>query len=710
MVFYFKKIRMICLAGISLFLATFFHQAYSQKKSIHEHHDCEVTRSSLDKYAILQPVSKTEVEITAGFWKERQEINRKVSFDVLWQLADDPEISSSYHNLKIAAGLAEGKRKGVSWMDAWIYKWIETASYILAEEPAYTYQGILLDDKVDEVIGVIEKAQAEDGYIATQTMITNIKRWDSHMNHELYVMGHLMSAAAIHHRATGKTSLLNVAKKAADHVYEIYLLKDPAMAEFPLNPSIIMGAVELYRETEESKYLELGSMVVDWRGSTWNGENSRNTWKRSEGLSDHNQNWKPLREETEVLGHSVFWSYLYAGATDVYLENGDSTLLVTMERLWKDLVSTKLNVTGGVSPVYKALVSRSFEEGTRDYILWDPIREGISEPFFIPNSNSYNETCGQIGNFMWNWRMLLATGEAKYADIMEMSIYNSILSGVELDGDAWTYTNPTRWFAEDQVLTPQSYHKRFHPGERHICCPTNVLRTIEKLDGYLYTTNPQGVQVHHFVSSEGKLIIDDKNQIMVQQITNYPWDGSVKLSIIERKGKDPFDIGFRVPGWAGEVIVSLNGSIKNIEVNEKGYAVLNHQWKKGDEISLEIPMEVKMLVGDKRVESIRNQVAVKRGPVVYCLESNDIPEQADLFNVFLDRNCTWETVEGTGVLNGLVLLKTEAFYKDVYSKPDLSLYYELNHTEGEEITIIMIPYFAWNNRKEPKMSVWLPYK
>ncbi len=310
----------------------------------------------------------------------------------------------------------------------------------------------MLSVQIDRIVDVIAKAQQPDGYIASQTTVRGWPRFQDAHHHELYTMGHLLTAACIHHRITGKTALLDVACKTADCVYETFKGRDPKLAEFPRNPSIIMGAVELYRTTGNKKYLDMANFFIDWRGSRY-GNGRRNAWGGPlRNGSDLNQNWRPLRKETEVVGHAVFFTYLYAGAADAYMETGDTTLLAALDRLWTDLVTKKMYITGGVSPEHKSHPARSFEPGKLSAIAGDSIHEGISAPYELPNDTAYNETCGQIGNLMWNWRMLAITGEPRFADVMERTLYNSILSGIEVDGEGWSYTNPLRWHGAEHVL------------------------------------------------------------------------------------------------------------------------------------------------------------------------------------------------------------------------------------------------------------------
>jgi DUF1680 family protein len=658
---------------------------------------------------LMQGVGLDEVIITGGFWKERQEINRNVSLNILWDNATNEEYGYSLSNFKVAAGLKQGKHEGVAWQDAWLYKWIETASY----EYASSGDKALLE-KIAAVTPIIAKAQEDDGYIATQTTAGKFQeRWMRPDNHELYNMGHLLTAAAVNYRMTGQTELLEVANKAAAFCLKQFREHPDVMWEYPLNPSIIMGAVELYRATGNNVGLELAKHIVDLRGSTYRGNENNPKWGRPEwgsienyqGGRDLYQNFIPLKQEKEVLGHAVFFTYLYAGATDVYLETGDKTLLDALKRLWKDLTEKKMYVTAGVSPVHKAPVTRSFIEGERQVLRWEPVHEGIVAPFDLPNATAYNETCGMVGNMMWNWRMLQATGDPRYAEIMELSWYNSILSGVELDGSKWSYTNPLRWHGEEHELWSHDYHHRHVPGIRHICCPTNLMRNLAAYQGYLFSTSENTLWVHHYAESIANL---KKLGLKIKMETKYPWEGKVKFTIEEAPKKEDIKLKLRIPSWSSKASLAFNGENLNSNPESGKYATITKKWEKGDILELDLTMETQLLVGDHRSEHIRNQVAIKRGPVVYCLESNDIKENVDFENIYINAKAEFIPEYRSDLLGGVTVLKTTAQFISSEDNKVIGQYRDIRNQTAYPVEIELIPYYSWNNRKEPKMTVWIP--
>ncbi|MBL7187232.1 MAG: glycoside hydrolase family 127 protein [Phycisphaerae bacterium] len=667
--------------------------------------DYGVIKNQNSPQAKLKSVDLNDVRWTDGFWAERFAQTRDVTLPKLWELASDPEMGHAIQNLRIAAGLEKGQFAGTHWQDAWVYKWLESACYINAVTGDKE-----LGEQIDGIVEVIARAQQPDGYLASQTTTRGWPRFQEPHNHELYTMGHLLTAACIHHRLTGKTELLDVARKTADYVYATFKGRDPKLADFPRNPSIIMGAVELYRTTGNKKYLDMANFFIDWRGSRY-GNGRRNAWggPLTNG-SDLNQNWRPLRKETEVVGHAVFFTYLYAGAADAYMETGDKTLLAALERLWTDLVTRKMYVTGGVSPEHKSHPARSFEPGRLTTIVGDSIHEGISAPYELPNDTAYNETCGQIGNLMWNWRMLAITGEARFAEIMERTLYNSILSGIEVDSEGWSYTNPLRWHGSEHVLRSNDTHKRAYPGRRMICCPTNLMRTVASWHNYLYSVDEKGLWIHHYGGNVFDGTLADGRKLKLTQETDYPWEGKVRITVDAVESGGAFGLLLRVPGWADNAKLTVNGAAAKVACVPASYAAVERKWAAGDVVELELPMPVRMIVADPRIEQTRNQVAVMRGPIVYCLESVDVPEGVRFEDIYLPGDAEWNIRYEPDLLGGVTSLRTKALVIDKTARQDIGGYSQVSDVQGQRVDISMIPYYAWNNRAEPKMTVWLPVR
>jgi DUF1680 family protein len=547
---------------------------------------------------------------------------------------------------------------------------------------------------MDEAIGLIAAAQEEDGYIATQITARGRPRFREPREHELYCMGHLLTAACVHRRATGEDSLLEVAVRCGDFLCRTVGASVPPC--FAHNPSAVMGLVELYRETGEAKYLDCARMIVDRRGES---PKRGGLFSRGPGVAgtDFIQDRTPLRRAREVVGHNVFFTYLYAGAADVYLENGDPMLLEALDRLWKDLTRSKMCINGGVSPMGRGLSRRG-----------DPVCEAVGPAYFLPCADSYNETCGQIGNLMWNYRMLCAAPEARYADVMELELYNGFLAGIGLDGESWFYRNPLRRYDVDHVERGHNdLAERGLPGRRRICCPTNLLRTFAELQGYFYSRDDEGLWIHHYGGNEFTGRLAGGRRLKLTQRTRYPWDGAISIALDEVAAEGQFLIRLRIPGWATGATATVNGK-PSTEAPEPGrYLSMRRGWRSGDVIGLHLPMPVRLMQAHPKAEQLRNQVAVTRGPVLYCLESTDLPANRDLNNVLLPDEVKLDPAPAEGLPFGITALEGEALYR---AEPPWGevLYRGVEPRPLERLGIRLIPYFAWANRGPSAMSVWLP--
>ncbi len=638
-------------------------------------------------YCKLRSVDLRAVRWTTGFWAERFRQCREVTLPHLWDLLADPNRGHALTNLRIAAGLEKGEFVGTHWQDEWVYKWIEAAA------SSYAHTGdAALDRRMDEVADIIARAQQPDGYIATQITVRGWPRFKNINHHELYVMGHLITAACIHHRVTGKTALLDVARKAADYIWETFKGRDPALAHFPFNPTIIMAGVELYRTTGERRYLDMSNLFIEMRGS-------------QPGGSDQNQDFVPLRKETEVVGHAVLSGYLYAGAADAYLETGDGTLLEALDRLWRDLTERKLYVTGGTCAVHRGLSIRWMGDGRWARAAFD-VHEAAGPPYDLPNATAYNETCAQIANAMWNWRMLAIRGEARYADFIEETTYNSILSGIGLDGASWFYTNPLRWHGREHALLSQDAHERFQPGRIHICCPSNLLRFVAEMHGCAYSVSEEGLWANLYGANEFSGHLADGTALGLVQKTEYPWEGEVVIEVARGAGRS-FGIMLRIPGWAEGARVRVNGKAAPVRAQAGTYARIERTWSAGDQIALSLPMKPRLVEAHPRVEHARNQAAIMRGPIAYCLESPDLPEGVEVPEVYLPRRARLSARFVPDLLGGVTVLEGEA---GRIPQGDWSgrLYRPLGKTRLEKVKVRFVPYYAWANRGVSRMTVWLP--
>ncbi len=635
-----------------------------------------------------------------GFWGRRRRLAREVTLPKLWELLAAPEAGHVLRNLRIAAGLEKGKFAGAFWADAWMAKWLEAAAAVFAEtgDPA-------LERRMDQAIELLAKVQAPDGYLASQTQADGLPRFQDPIRHELYTMGHLLTAAVLHQRLTGKTNFLDIARRIGDFVARTFSGEVPrAMVRFPFNPSIVMGLVELYRATGESRYLEAAQGFVDRRGSAPKrpGEHPLHEWMGT----DHCQDRVPLREESEMVGHSVLSTYLYAGAADVVAETGERELFKALKRIWRNYIERKRFINGGACALEEGLSKRNLAGKGR----WsDPVHEAAGEEYFLPNALCYNETCAQIGAFMWAWRMLLLEPDAAYADIMEETLYSGMLSGIGLDGASWFYRNVLRWHGGEHGPYTHSHKRytcvRFQPGRQAICCPTNLLRTEVEIENYFYSVSGNALWVHHYAASTLGTTLPGGRPVGLTQETDYPWEGAIRLRF-DRTPDTGFALKLRIPGWAAGATLTVNGHEAGAALRPGAYAELRRFWRAGDVVELELPMEPRLMISHPLVEECRNQVAVLRGPVLYCLEGHDLPEGVPLHEVHLPRNIQLAARHESDLLGGVTVLEGEAVR---LPEGDWAgrLYKPLPRA-SERVPLRLIPYFAWANRGPAPMSVWLP--
>lgn len=644
-----------------------------------------LVNTAKSKFAKLEALGIDEVKLTKGFWAERQQTAIKTMIPEMWRIYGDSAVSHALENFKIAAGKKPGQHAGAPFHDGDFYKLIEAASM------AYAVSGDeKLNQMIDDVIPLIEASQRRDGYIHTPVMIETInnpssaKEFRDRMDFESYNMGHLMTAATVHYKATGKTNLLEIAKKSADYLYT-YCQKFPdKMALNAICPSHYMGVVEMYRTTGDEKYLELAKQFIDIRGLVTDG-------------TDHNQDRIPFREQTQAVGHAVRANYLYAGVADTYAETGDESLKSALDRIWEDLTQTKLYITGGCGALYDGVSPNGTSYQPSEI---QQVHQAYGQAYELPNAMAHNETCANIGSVLWNWRMLQATAEPKYADLLESTLYNSVLSGVNLNGKGYFYTNPL----SHQKDLP--YQLRWpNVREEYIsysnCCPPNTIRTIVEINNYLYSKSGAGIWLNMYASSEVKTSIGGE-ELSITQTTNYPWSGAVDITV-NKAPSSAKSINFRVPDWCKNATLYVNGS--KAARSTGSYITETREWKAGDKLKFEMDMPVTLLEANPLVEDTKNQVAIKRGPVVYCLEANDLPKDKRLSDVLIPADISLKPVEMSIAEADLMALKGTA--KISKNSPSDGLYRELN-TQYESVPVTLIPYFAWANRDEADMAVWLP--
>jgi len=651
-----------------------------------------VPKDNLSPHIKLRSVSLKDVRWTDGFWGGRYEQCRRVVTPNLWRVMQLPDNAATFNDLKMAGGLAaKADPGGTKWSDGDCHKFIETMAHLFEVSGDAE-----LDRLMDEAISWVAKAQMADGYLSSWVQLKGVDRWENLNHHEFYNMGHLMTAACVHHRATGKDSYLKIATRVGDYLYDVFSPRPKELAHFGFNPSNIMGAVDLYRTTGDPKYLKLAGVFVDMRGS-------------QPGGSNQNQAAVPLRKEKEAVGHCVTATYLWCGAADVYAETGEHALMDALNRLWHDVTTHKMYVTGGVAALHHGeLLRRTFRRWPRD-----SVHEAFGAEYQLPNRTAYNETCANIGNAMWNWRMLGLTGDAKYTDVMERVLYNSMPSAIGLSGTDFFYTNPLRRCgSEVPVLSNDSAARWPDTTPKSpvhcFCCPPNVSRTLAKLQGWAYSVSDDAVWVNLYGSNHLETKLPNGSSVKLTQKTDYPWGGKIAIEV-QQAASDPMALMLRVPGWATTAALQINGKPSNVELVPGTYAAIRRQWSAGDVVELDVPMDVVFLRAHPLIEEARNQVSVMRGPIVYCLESPDLPEGVGVDDVAIVAGAKWTPRRDKDLLDGAAVLDGEAH---VMQSPDWTdrLYQRWEPASEKRIRVTLIPYYAWANRGISQMTVWLPLR
>jgi uncharacterized protein len=622
-------------------------------------------------HAVWRTLPAGGVTLDGGIWAKRQAVNRQAALPHGFRMLEE---AGNFENLRIAAGRSQATYRGPVFMDSDVYKWIEAACFELARRP-----GAELATLIDRAIDVIEPAQQADGYLNSYyTVVETDRRWiDFGHGHELYCAGHLFQAAVAHHRATADERLLAIARRFADHIDATFGPgKRPAT---PGHPEIEMALAELYRETGERRYLDLAGFLVDQRGHGWLGPSRRYN------NSSYFQDRVPVREASELEGHAVRALYLTAGVADLYLETGEQALLDALERQWRDLVSRKLYITGGV--------------GSRH------LAEAFGQPYELPNELAYCETCAAIASVMWCWRMLLITGQARFADLAERTLYNAVLAGISLDGERYFYVNPlANNGAEEQLHRGGPRRKPWH---QVACCPPNVMRLFASLGHYVATSDADGLQIHQFgaarITAEG----GPGRSVALRIEGDYPWDGRVRL-IVEESGGGGWALSLRWPAWSDEASVRVNGEAVDPTPGPNGYLRLERIWRPGDAVELDLRLVPRLIEAHPWIESTRGCLAIERGPLVYCLEQAD--HDAPVYDLEIDPAAPLDASWRPDLLDGVAIVHGSGYQID-RSDWDGRLYRPVGTDAApprRPADLTAIPYYAWANRDLGAMKVWLP--
>ena len=650
----------------------------SSQASLLHWQDQGVLNLANSPYAKLHSVPVRAVTIEEGFWSKRRKTNVERSIPTM---RVELEEHGRMDNFRRLVGKSSAPQIGPYYSDSDIYKWTEAVGWALqsGERPELHH---VTQSMIREVVAVQEPSGYLNTYFQGDRVPQRMLPHTQEVGHELYCLGHMLQAAVAYYRATGDATLLEAGEKFVDN----FLIPNygPGPNQKPIiagHPEIEMSLIELYRTTGKRQYVDLAGYILhgDERASL----EPRAIVYMFCGI--------PFTSRTKLEGHAVRAMYACCGATDYYLETGDQSYWKTLNVLWDDLSKRQMYVTGGV--------------GARSQ------GESFGEPYELPNAQAYGESCAAIGNMMWNWRMLAASGEARFTDVIERALYNGINSGMSLDGTTYCYRNPL-------AFDPSAFDGfRGSPNIRNpwydtTCCPPNLERTFASLPGYFYSTSKDGVYVHLYDNSVLDWHLENGTPLKIRQKTNYPWDGEVQLTVSPAQPAD-FTLNVRIPGWAQDASVSVNG--KTVAAVQAGqYLPIKRQWKPGDTVNLNFPMIPETVVSNPRVAEDMGRVAVQRGPVIYCMEQIDQPDNSALSDISITvgqkTNKEFGSEYKADVLDGVMLLHHEGAAYEVLSAEE-SLYSPANFStrkmRSENLTLI--PYYAWANRQPTPMQVWVPY-
>lgn len=612
----------------------------------------------------LQAIPFTQVQINDAFWAPRRAANRDISLPLsLDKLAE----SGNLRNLELAAARATEGFVGPVFADSDVYKALEAVAYSLATDPDPVLEG-----RLDEIIARIAAAQMPDGYLNTayQVKIGPDRRWTNlRDNHELYCAGHLFEAAAAHFQATGKRTLLDVATRFADHIDSRFGEGPGKRLGYPGHPEIELALVKLWRVTGERRYFDLARFFVVNRGRQFFAD--EHGTPRADYHGEYWQDHRPILEHADIVGHAVRAAYLYSAVVDVAAETGEADLLQMADHIWDNTVHRRMYVTGGIGP--------------------SSHNEGFTTDYDLPNLTAYQETCASVAMMMWNHRLNLVHGDAKYADVLELALYNGFLAGVSLDGRRYFYVNP--------LAGDGQHHRQEWFG--CACCPPNVTRTLASLGGYAYAKSEQGLWVNLYIHGRSQAKLGEQN-VALDVATDYPWDGKVKITV-RPDTATAFALRLRVPGWCVGAAVWVNGTAVSAAV-EQGYLVLERTWTPGDVVELDLPMPVRRIEAHPLVQEDRGCLALARGPLIYCIEDCDLDAPAS--RLALPPTTELTSVREPGLLDGVVALRGMGETSAEPEWPGEDLYRTSPPPLPAPLTAV--PYYAWDNRAPGGMRVWLP--
>ena len=583
----------------------------------------------------ITPVDFSRVKINDNFWSPRLKNHVMHTLPVCIDQIENR--TGRIRNFENAANRS-GEHSGIFYDDSDVYKALEGMAYSLINNPDPE-----LEKKADEWIDKFAAAQEPDGYINTFYTLTGLeRRWTNMDKHEMYCAGHMIEAAVAYYKATGKRKLLDVSIRMADHMMEHF---GPGKRHWvPGHEEIELALVKLYEVTNEEKYLDFAYWLLEERGRGYGSMGDEGTWNPI-----YYQDEMPVRELSTINGHAVRAMYLFCGMADVASLKGDTGYIHALDRLWDDVVLSKMYITGGIGS------SRH--------------NEGFTEPFDLPNYEAYCETCASVGMVLWNSRMHQLTGDSKYIDVLERSLYNGALAGISLNGDLFFYVNP--------LASHGDHHRREWYGTA--CCPSQVSRFLPSIGNYIYSTSKEAVWVNLYIGNSAE-VGAGKETVRLTQETGYPWDGSITLTVEPLKSSLRKEIRMRIPGWCKQYSIAVNGEQIIDPQIENGYLVIERKWISGDKITLSLDMPTEIIAADPRVKENIGKRAIQRGPLVYCAEEADNPSFDE------------------------VILTPDAEIRERFNSSLLNGVTTIDAIRGDK-TVRFIPYYAWDNREAGEMKV-----
>lgn len=600
---------------------------------------CQTSKEDIKEQPLkmIEQIDFSHVKINDNFWSPR--LSKHVSATLPVCIDQIENQTGRIRNFENAAK-GEGEHSGIFFDDSDVYKALEGMAYSLINNPDPE-----LEKKADEWIDKFAAAQQPDGYINTFYTLTGLdKRWTNMDKHEMYCAGHMIEAGVAYYQATGKRKLLDVCIRMTDHMMSQF---GPGKRHWvPGHEEIELALVKLYQTTQKQKYLDFAYWLLEERGHGHGTMGDEGKWNPV-----YYQDIVPVRQLTDISGHAVRCMYLYCGMADVAALKNDTGYIAAMDRLWDDVVHRNMYITGGVGSSHD--------------------NEGFTEDYDLPNLDAYCETCASVGMVLWNQRMNQLTGDSKYIDVLERSLYNGALAGISLGGDRFFYVNP--------LESKGDHHRQEWYG--CACCPSQLSRFLPSIGNYIYASSDDALWVNLYIGNTGQIRIGETDILLTQE-TDYPWDGSVKLTISTSQPLEK-EIRLRIPNWCKTYDLSINGKRINVS-EEKGYAVIK-DWKSQDVIALDMDMPVEIVAADPHVKENFGKRAIQRGPLVYCMEEIDNPVYFD--QIQLSPSTTFQTAFASDILNGIKTIKTN----------------------GRAQSATFIPYYAWDNRKAGKMRVWIPY-